>query len=107
MGRLTDNQFIFETSKDKLKNLGFRYSKKYEGYVQTFVVYKYKNLVPMIYCRITVDEESKRVWLSICDDQDRLYAPYYNEEYGKNVLLKDIEKEVEAKLCQFGIKKVT
>lgn len=106
MERLAQKQYIFDVSKDKLKKLGFRYSKKYEGYMQTFEVYKYKNLVPMIYCRITVDEESKRVWLNICDDQDRLYAPYYNEEYGKNNIIKNIEKEVETKLNQFGIERV-
>lgn len=106
MGRLAEKQYIFEASKEKLKRLGFRYSKKYEGYVHTFEVYKYKNLVPVIYCRITVDEESKSAWLNICDGQDRLYAPYYNEEYGKNDMVKNIEKVIARKLNQFGMKKV-
>lgn len=86
--------------------MGFRYSKKYEGHVHTFVVYKYKEMVPMIYCRLTVDEETQRAYLNVCDDNDRLYAPYYNDEYGKNVIVQDIEKEINKELNRLGIEKV-
>lgn len=106
MGRLAENEYKFEVAKDKLRKLGFRYSKTYEGYVHTFVVYKYKKIVPMIYCRITVNEETQRAWLNVCDDNDRLYAPYYNDEYGKNVMRQDIEKEIIKELNRLGIKKV-
>lgn len=106
MDRLAENQYVFETTKDKLRKLGFRYSKKYEGYVHTFVAYSYKKIVPMIYCRITVDEETKRAWLNVCDDNDRLYAPYYNDEYGKNVIMQDIEKAISIELGRLGIEKV-
>ena len=53
MGRLAKNQYTFEATKDKLRKLGFRHSKNFEGYAHTFVVYKYKGIVPMIlqdYC---------------------------------------------------------
>ena len=106
MERLAQKQYKLKVSKDKLCRLGFRYNKGLEGYSRTVEVYKYKNTVPMIYCRINVDEEDNRVWLIVCDDNDRLYAPYYNSEFGKNTIVDDIEKNISKELNRLGILKV-
>ena len=53
-----------------------------------------------------MDEETQRAWLNVCDDNDRLYAPYYNDEYGKNIIVQDVEKEIAKELNRLGIKKV-
>lgn len=106
MDRLTENQYELSISKDKMKKIGFRYDRSFEGYIYTFPVYKYNGSVPMIYCKLGIDEESKRVCLSICDDNDRLYAPYYNDEYGKNTIIKDIEKAISKELNKLGAKRV-
>ncbi len=106
MDRLTDNQYKINISKDKMKKIGFRYDRNFDGYTYTFSVYKYKGIVPMIYCKLGVDEELKKVWISVCDDNDRLYAPYYNDEYGRNTIIKDIENAITKELNKLGIKRV-
>ena len=106
MGKLTDNRYKLDISKSQMKKLGFRYDRGIEEYTYTFVVYKYKGIVPMVYCKLGIDEETGIVWFKVCDDNDRLYAPYYNNEYGKNIVVQDIEKAISKELNKLGAKKV-
>lgn len=106
MGKSAEEHYKLEAARDKLQRMGFRYSKICEGYTYTFPVYNYNKAVPVIYCRITVDEETNRAWLNVCDDNGRLYAPYYNQEYGKNAIIQNIEKVIANELNKLEIKKV-
>lgn len=106
MDRLAENQYKLDIDRNQMKKLGFRYNRSVDDYIYTFVVYKYKGTVPMIYCKLGVDEETKRVWFNVCDDNDRLYAPYYNYEYGKNSIIPDIERVISQELTKLGVIKV-
>lgn len=107
MDRLAENQYKLDISKAQMKKIGFRYDHSIDDYTYSFPVYKYKGIVPMVYCKLGIDEETKRVWFKICDDSDRLYAPYYNNEYGRNIIVKDIEKVILKEFNKLGIKKVS
>ncbi len=106
MERLAENRYKLDITKVQKKKFGFRYDHSVDDYTYIFPVYKYKGIVPTIYCKLGVDEETKIVWFNVCDDNDRLYAPYYNDEYGKNLIVQDIEKIIIKEFKKLGVKKV-
>lgn len=106
MGRLTDNQYQINISIEKMKKYGFRYDRSFECYTYIFPVYKYKGIIPIIYCKLGVNEETKNVWINVYDDNDRFYASYYNDENYKNTTINDIEKAITKELNKLSITRV-
>lgn len=79
-------------------------------YIYRFPVYKYK-FTPLITCVLTVNTEEMLIDIEIVDtNRGTLYFPYYNNEYGKNKLVDQINKRVTEYLKilqQKGIVKIT
>ncbi len=105
MDRLTERQYKLDIDRNQMKKLGFRYDHDIEDYVYKFPVYRHKE-IPLIYCKLGIDDETKRVWFNVCNSDGRLYASYYNGEYGKNDIVNDIEKAIFKELNKLDIKKV-
>lgn len=105
MGRLAKTQYKLDISKKEMKALGFRYDRELGDYIYKFSVYQY-NKSPLLFCKIGIDEETKRVWFNIYDTSNVLYAPYYNNEYGNNDIIPDIEKVILSELDKLGVTKV-
>jgi len=102
---LKDNEYKLNISKTKMKEFGFRYDSKLENYIYKFPVYK-NNKVPLIFCKLGINEETHAVWFNVYDSNDMLYAPYYNRTYGKNSIVPIIDKVIENELNKLGAKKV-
>ena len=99
--------FRLDLSKTKLKELGFRYDNKADCYVYRFPVYNYKKQ-PVIFCKIwaTNEEDHNIIMYGVFEANDTLYAGYYNEEYGYNTTIKQIDKTILHKLKALGAKRV-
>jgi len=104
MGRLADGRYKLDITKEEMKKLGFRYNNEYDGYVYRFPVYKY-NKIPILFCKMGIDEETNQVWFNIYDNNG-LYMPYYNQEYGRNTLISLIDERIEKEFSKLGIRKV-
>ena len=105
MDRLAENQYKLNIDRNQMKKIGFSYDHELEDYIYKFPVYKY-NKVPLLFCKLGIDEETNRVWFNICDANNTLYAPYYNGEYGCNSIISDIEKVISSELNKLGVTKV-
>lgn len=104
MGRLAENRYRLDVTKEEMKKLGFRYDNEFDDYIYKFPVYKY-NKIPILFCKIGIDEETKHIWFNVYDNNG-LYMPYYNDEYGKNTLIPLIEERIEKEFSKLGIRKV-
>lgn len=104
MGRLAENSYKLDVTKEKMKKLGFRYDNEVDGYIYKFPVYKY-NKIPVLFCKIGIAEETNRIWFNVYDNNG-LYMPYYNAEYGKNMVVPLIEERIENEFTKLGIRKV-
>lgn len=105
MDRIVENQYKFDITKAQMKRIGFKYDYDLDDYVYKFPVYSYKN-IPLVFCKLGIDEETKRVWLGMYDANNVMYSSYYDREYGKNSIIKNIEKAISKELNKLGVKKV-
>lgn len=105
MGYLNDYKYKVNLTNEKKKELGFKYDYELGDYVLKFTVYKYGK-IPLIFCKLGIDEETNMIWHCIYDASNNLYTPYYNREYGRNNIVPKIEKEVKKKLNELGAKSV-
>lgn len=92
-----DNLKLKTTDTKKLVSHRFRRISDTE-YVYRFPVHKYKNTT-LITCILTADVEDKVVMVEVIDNNNNtLYAPFYNREYGKNKVAEDITAKVESEI---------
>ena len=105
MNRLTENQYILNISKVQMKKIGFKYDHSIDDYTYTFPVYKYKE-IPLIFCKLGVDEETQKLWFNVYDTNNVLYSPYYDRRYGHNIIISQIEQAVSKELTKLGAAKV-
>lgn len=105
MDRLTENQYKLDITRNQMKSIGFRYDRELDDYIYKFPVYKHHK-IPLLFCKLGIDEETKRVLFNICDTNNTLYAPYYNGEYGRNDIIPNIEKIILSELDKLGVVKV-
>lgn len=105
MDRLAENHYELDIDRNQMKKLGFRYDHSAEDYTYKFPVYKH-NGIPLVFCKVGIDEETKRVWFNVCDTNDTLYAPYYDRMYGKNTMIDNIEDIIAEEFARLGIVKV-
>lgn len=93
MNRLEQKPYKLEISRTQMRKSGFKYDNELDDYVYKFVVYRYNN-IPLLFCKLGIDEETKRVWYDIYNTNNTLYSPYYNRKYGHNLIIQNIEKAV-------------
>lgn len=105
MDRLAENQYKLDIAKAKMKRIGFRYDHELDDYIYKFTVYRYSN-IPLIFCKLGVDGETQMVWFNVYDANDALYSPYYDREYGNNVIIHQIEDAISTELIKLGATKV-
>ena len=105
MDRLAENQYKLDINKAQMKRIGFRYDHELDDYIYKFPVYKYNN-IPLIFCKLGVDEETQRVWFNVYDQNNTLYHPYYYREYGHNRIVLQIEQAISKELTKIGVTKV-
>lgn len=103
MGLLNKQKYKVNLTKESMKELGFRYDYELGDYVLKFTVYKYGK-IPLIFCKLGIDEETNIIWHCVCDANNNLYTPYYNHEYGKNSIVPNIERKIKKKLKELGAK---
>ena len=105
MERIAENQYKLDIDINQMKKIGFKFDHELEEYVYKFPVYKYDG-IPLIFCKLGIDEETKRIWFKVCDSNNISYSPYYNSEYGKNKIIPQIEKEILKELNKLRVTKV-
>ena len=105
MARLVQSQYKLDVTKNEMKALGFRYDRELDDYIYKFPVYQY-NKNPLLFCKIGIDEETKKIWFNVYDARNALYALYYNDEYGNNDIIPNIEKVILSELDKLGVTKV-
>lgn len=104
MANLNEKQFKWDITKQEMKELGFRYDFEIEEYSYKFPVYKHER-TPVIFCKVGITENTNNVWYGVYD-VNGLYMPFYNRAYGKNFIIPEIEKAIEFKFQELGIKEV-
>ena len=75
----------YDVSDKKLRDNGFKNHK--------FQCYIYKDIIKLI---VSVDIE-ERWWNYLVFDENTntIYAPYYNREYGKNLIIQELDGKIE------------
>lgn len=98
-----NKSYILSVDSTQMKELGFKYDFELQDYIYKFPVYKSKKNEPLIFCKLGIDEETKRVYFNICNVDDTLYTPYYNREYGKSKVVEVIDKNIKKEFKKLGV----
>lgn len=103
--------YKLKASKDELYKKGFHYNKllsdnQSEFYSLRFPVLKYKN-ISTLECEITVEMQTGKLLINVykAGTNDN-YIPFYNSEYGKYPILKDINDAISKQLNKIGAKEI-
>lgn len=84
--KVTDYKVNKEINETMLRTKGYRYG--------TYRCYIYKNLIQFV---IHINIEEKKWDFQVIDtDYNSLYIPYYDREYGKNKIVKELDKKIES-----------
>lgn len=88
-----------ELTKELLRENNFRYIDGIYSY--RFPVYKYKK-EPILWCTLYLDVENNSCGLSVFDQSNNTYAPFFNRKYGgKNMVVESIDKIIENQINSF------
>ena len=98
--------YILSATHSQMKELGFKYDYEIQDYIYKFPVYKSKKHEPLVFCKLGVDEEIKRVFYNVCNSDGTLYTPFYDRYYGKSDVVKVIDKNILKEFRKLGIKEV-
>ena len=91
---------------EKFKSLGFRYDPIAESYTYEFPVYKHNNQIILV-CRVWVNNETKELTYTVQDTNRKIYAAFYNREYGgTNWVVLTAEENIEKEFKRLGVKKI-
>ena len=83
--KVTDYRVNKEINEAMLKVINYRYG--------TYKCCIYKDLIQLV---IHINIEEKEWDFQVIDtDYNMLYAPYYNREYGKNKIIKELDKKID------------
>lgn len=98
-------------SKDFLQSKGFKYNRTLSNSSDDIYTYRFplitynKNI--LVECEIIVSCTTGTINVNVLSTGTKeLYASYYNRDYGNNELLKSIDKKIENKLKDLGIKQL-
>ena len=95
--------YILSVNSTQMKELGFRYDYEIQDYIYKFPVYKSKKNEPLIFCKLGVDEDVKRVYFNVTNKDGTLYAPYYDRQYGKSMVVEMIDKNIQKEFKELGV----
>ena len=95
--------YILNINSTQMKELGFKYDFELQDYIYKFPVYKSKKNEPLVFCKLGIDEETKRVFFNICNVDGTLYTPFYNREYGKSKVVEVIDKNIKKEFKKLGV----
>ena len=95
--------YILSVNSTQMKELGFRYDYIIKDYIYQFPVYKSKKNEPLVFCKLGVDEETKKVYFNVCNADGTLYNPFYDRYYGKSNVVKVIDKNIEKEFKKLGV----
>lgn len=96
--------YILNITSQEMKDLGFKYDFELQDYIYKFPVYLSQKKEPLVFCKLGIDEETKKVFFNVCDTNGGLYTPYYNREYGKSKVVEVIDKNIRKEFTRLGIK---
>ena len=98
-----NKSYILSVNSTQMKELGFRYDYIIKEYIYQFPVYKSKKNEPLVFCKLGVDEETKKVYFNVCNADGTLYNPFYDRYYGKSNVVKVIDKNIEKEFKKLGV----
>lgn len=95
--------YILSVNSARMKELGFKYDFELQDYIYKFPIYLSKKKEPLVFCKLGIDEETKRVFFNICNVDGTLYTPFYNREYGKSKVVEVIDKNIKKEFKKLGV----
>ena len=95
--------YILSVNSTQMKELGFKYDFELQDYIYKFPVYKSKKNEPLVFCKLGIDEETKKVYFNICNTDGTLYAPFYDRYYGKSDVIKVIDRNITKEFERLGV----
>ena len=98
-----NKSYILSVNSAQMKELGFRYDYEIQDYIYKFPVYKSKKNEPLVFCKLGVDEETKRVFYNVCNTDGTLYTPFYDRYYDNSEVVKAIDKNIEKEFKKLGV----
>lgn len=101
-----NKSYILSVNSTQMKEMGFKYDFEIQDYIYKFPVYKSKKNEPLIFCRLGVDEETKKIFYNVCNADGSLYASFYDRKYGKSRVIDVIDKNIKKEFQKLGIKEV-
>ncbi len=101
---LIDAEYKLTLTKDQMRKIGFRYDFDVDDYVYKFPVQINKG-VPLLFCKLGIFENSDDIWFNVYNADESLYHSYYDRNYGRNDIVKEIDKRILKELKKIGAKK--
>ena len=98
-----NKSYILSVNSTQMKELGFKYDFELQDYIYKFPVYKSQKKEPLVFCKLGVDDESKRVFFNVTNKDGTLYAPYYDRQYGKSMVVEMIDKNINKEFKNLGV----
>lgn len=95
--------YISSVNSTQMKELGFKYDFEIQDYIYRFPVYLSQKKEPLVFCKLGVDEETKQVYFNVTNKDGTLYAPYYDRQYGKSVVVETIDKNIKKEFEKLGV----
>ena len=95
--------YILSVNSAQMKELGFKYDYEIQDYIYKFPVYLSKKKEPLVFCKLGVDEGVKRIYFNVTNKDGTLYAPYYDRQYGKSMVVEMIDKNIQKEFKKLGV----
>lgn len=90
-------KYKLNLSKEKRKELGFRYDFDLEDYVYEFPAYK-SNGITSLKCKLSVDDETCKILVNVYDMKGNIYSSFYNRRYGKSKIVSIVDRNIKNKI---------
>ena len=100
---MLNRTYILSVNSAQMKELGFKYDFELQDYIYKFPVYKSQKKEALVFCKLGIDEETKKVYFNICNTDETLYAPFYDRYYGKSKVVEVIDKNISKEFNKLGI----
>ncbi len=101
---LKDTEYKLTLTKDQMRKIGFRYDFDVNDYVYKFPVYINKG-IPLLFCKLGIFENSDDIWFNVYNEDESLCRSYYERNYGRNDVIKEIDKRILKELKMIGVRK--
>lgn len=95
--------YILSVNSAQMKELGFKYDFELQDYIYKFPVYLSKKKEVLVFCKLGVDEETKQIYFNVTNKDGTLYAPFYDRQYGKSMVVEVIDKNIKKEFKKLGV----